>query len=144
MLLATFRPSDPKKIYGFIENGLNLRESYVCCWFHTTEEFKMKVSCKDVADRLGCSYVVATGLVKVLVDRGVANLVEKKFHESGKGKPTRFYEVADEFTFSLKGSDKAPEVAEAPEVVEAPEAGTNGFYDSMDDDDDDYEYGDVA
>ena len=55
----------------------------------------MKVSCKDVADRLGCSYVVATGLVKVLVDRGLASLVEKKFHESGKGKPTRYYEVAD-------------------------------------------------
>lgn len=119
MLLATFRPSDPKKIYGFIENGLNLRESYVCCWFHTTEEFKMKVSCKDVADRLGCSYVVATGLVKVLVDRGVANLVEKKFHESGKGKPTRYYEVADEFTFSLAPKAVTETVTEDVEVSEA-------------------------
>lgn len=62
---------------------------------------KMKLNCKQVAERLGVSYVVAAGLVKHLVEKGKATVSEKVFHESGKGKPTRVYEIDEEVTLSL-------------------------------------------
>lgn len=70
-----------------------------------------KVSCKQVADRLGVSYVVAAGLVAYLVKVGKATVAEKVFHESGKGKPTRVYEIEDNVTLDLS-------VAPVVEVVE--------------------------
>jgi predicted ArsR family transcriptional regulator len=66
-----------------------------------------KVSCKQVAERLGVSYVVAAGLVKHLVATGKATVVEKVFHESGKGKPVRFYEISDSVALDLSGSTLA-------------------------------------
>lgn len=75
-----------------------------------------KLNCKQVAERLGVSYVVAAGLVKYLVGAGKATLVEKVSHESGKGKPVRFYEIADDVSLDLSGSTLT--VAEtADEVV---------------------------
>jgi predicted ArsR family transcriptional regulator len=74
-----------------------------------------KVNCKQVAERLGVSYVVAAGLVKHLVATGKATIVEKVFHESGKGKPVRFYEIEDGVSLDLSGSTLA--VTEAVEAV---------------------------
>lgn len=66
-----------------------------------------KVNCKQVAERLSVSYVVAAGLVKHLVATGKATIVEKVFHESGKGKPVRFYEIEDGVSLDLSGSTLA-------------------------------------
>jgi hypothetical protein len=74
-----------------------------------------RLDTKQVADRLGVSYVVAAGLVKHLVATGQATLVEKRKAESGLGKPTRIYELADSVNLSLAATATAP-------VVEADEA----------------------
>lgn len=55
----------------------------------------MKITAKQVAERFDVSYVVASGLMTLLVKMGQAKIAEKIFHESGKGKPTRVYEVDD-------------------------------------------------
>lgn len=80
-----------------------------------------KLNCKQVADRLGVSYVVASGLVAHLVKAGKATVVEKVFHESGKGKPTRVYEIEDNVTLDLSSVVEAVEVVEtaASDVAEA-------------------------
>lgn len=78
-----------------------------------------RLDTKQVADRLGVSYVVAAGLVKHLVDSGSATLVEKRKAESGLGKPTRIYEIADTVTLSLTARETATVVETAPEVSEA-------------------------
>lgn len=77
-----------------------------------------KVSCKMVADRLGVSYVVASGLVAHLVKAGKAVVVDKVFHESGKGKPTRFYEIEDNVSLDLSGVGVVEVVEPVVEVVE--------------------------
>lgn len=61
----------------------------------------MKVTSKQVAERLNISYVVASGLMSHLEDVGKAKVVEKIFHESGRGKPTRVYEVDQNVVISL-------------------------------------------
>lgn len=76
----------------------------------------MKLTAKDVADRTGMSYVVAAGLMSYLEDKGKAVVVEKRFHESGRGKPTRVYEV-DQHTM-IDFGDAAVEVAVAGKVEE--------------------------
>jgi len=53
----------------------------------------MRITAKEAADRLRVSYVVAAGIMAHLEETGAAKVVEKKFHASGKGKPTRVYEV---------------------------------------------------
>ena len=69
-----------------------------------------RLDTKQVADRLGVSYVVAAGLVKHLVANGQATLVEKRKNEkteknpAGLGKPTRIYEFSDAVTLDLSGS----------------------------------------
>lgn len=71
----------------------------------------MRLTAKEAADRLGVSYVIAAGIMSHLEDVGKAKVVEKKFHASGKGKPTRIYEV-DQHTVIDFGADVAK-----PEVV---------------------------
>ena len=86
-----------------------------------------RLDTKQVADRLGVSYVVAAGLVKHLVDSGLATLVEKRKNEkteknpAGLGKPTRIYEIADTVTLSLTARETAAVVVDeaATDVSEA-------------------------
>jgi predicted ArsR family transcriptional regulator len=61
----------------------------------------MKVTAKEVADHLGIDYVVASGLMTALVDKGIAKHVENRKHPSGKGKPTRVFEVGQTVTLEL-------------------------------------------
>lgn len=78
---------------------------------------------KQVAERLGVSYVVAAGLVQHLVATGQATLVEKRKSEkteknpAGLGKPTRIYEIADAVTLSLAARETAAVVED--ETAEA-------------------------
>jgi predicted ArsR family transcriptional regulator len=81
-----------------------------------------KLSCKQVAERLGVSYVVAAGVVKYLVAAGKATIVEKVFHASGKGKPVRFYEIAEDVALDLSEKAVVAEVTvegEGEDVAEA-------------------------
>lgn len=79
-----------------------------------------KLNCKQVAERLGVSYVVAAGLVAHLVKVGKATIAEKVFHESGKGKPTRVYEIEDNVTLDLSAVPAVEVVEEvASDVSEA-------------------------
>jgi predicted ArsR family transcriptional regulator len=66
-----------------------------------------RLTTADVARNLGVSYVVAAGIVKHLVDSGKANLVDKIRHESGKGKPTRVYEVSDSVALNFGNVSEA-------------------------------------
>ena len=82
---------------------------------------------KQVAERLGVSYVVAAGLVAHLVANGQATLVEKRKNEkteknpAGLGKPTRIYEIADTVNLSLAARETAAVVEDetATDVSEA-------------------------
>jgi predicted ArsR family transcriptional regulator len=81
----------------------------------------MKLTAKEAAERLSVSYVIAAGLLSHLEEVGKAKVVEKKFHSSGKGKPTRIYEV-DQHTVLDFGSDVvATKVADVVESTTQPE-----------------------
>lgn len=53
----------------------------------------MKITAREVAEHLGVDYVVASGLMTALVEKGLAKHIENRKHPSGKGKPTRVFEV---------------------------------------------------
>lgn len=78
-----------------------------------------RLNTKDVADRLGVSYVVAAGLVKHLVTAGKATLAEKVKAESGLGKPTRVYEISDSVSLDFTAKTVAPVVVDDTDVAEA-------------------------
>lgn len=84
-----------------------------------------RLDTKQVSERLGVSYVVAAGLVKHLVDSGLATLVEKRKSEkteknpAGLGKPTRIYEIAETVTLSFAERETAAVVDEPADVAEA-------------------------
>ena len=61
----------------------------------------MKITAREVAEHLGVDYVVASGLMTALVDKGLAKHVENRKHSSGKGKPTRVFEVNQTITLEL-------------------------------------------
>lgn len=77
----------------------------------------MKLTAKEAAERLGVSYVVAAGIMSHLEDVGKAKVVEKKFHASGKGKPTRVYEV-EQHTVLDFGAEVVATLPESAPVVE--------------------------
>ena len=76
----------------------------------------MKITARDVAEHLGCDYVVASGLLTVLVDKGIIKHAENRKHSSGKGKPTRVFEVERIIQIELA---PAPAVAVAPDSAAA-------------------------
>jgi len=81
----------------------------------------MRLTAKQAADRLNISYVVASGLMSHLEDVGKAKVVEKVFHVSGKGKPTRVYEVDNNVVLNFGDDILQPAVVEdAVAVVETP------------------------
>jgi len=61
----------------------------------------MRITAKEVAEYLGVKYVIASGLMTILVDKGIAKHVDNIKHESGKGKPTRVFEVESEVTLQI-------------------------------------------
>ena len=75
-----------------------------------------RLDTKQIADRLGVSYVVAAGLVKHLVATGQATLVEKRKADSGLGKPTRIYEFGENVSLNLTATATAPVVDETAEA----------------------------
>ena len=80
----------------------------------------MRLTAKQAADRLNISYVVASGLMSHLEDVGKAKVVEKVFHVSGKGKPTRVYEVDNNVVLNFGEDILQPAVVEdtAPVAVD--------------------------
>lgn len=78
----------------------------------------MKLTAKQAAERLNISYVVASGLMSHLEDVGKAKIVEKIFHSSGKGKPTRVYEVEQNVVISFGDDIATPSVAVSDQTVE--------------------------
>jgi hypothetical protein len=75
----------------------------------------MKVTAREAAIRLNVSYVVAAGLLSHLEEIGRATVVEKRFHASGKGKPTRVYEVEQNVALDFGAEDAVmPVVPVAP------------------------------
>jgi predicted ArsR family transcriptional regulator len=85
---------------------------------------KMKLTAKEAADRLGVSYVIAAGILSHLEEKGRAKVVEKRFHASGKGKPTRVYEVEATTVLDFGSTPVTVEtpVVEAVTAVETPVA----------------------
>lgn len=63
----------------------------------------MRLTAKDVSDRTGMSYVVASGLLTYLKNAGSATVIEKRI--VGKGRPTLVYEL-DQHTIIDFGSSK--------------------------------------
>ena len=86
-----------------------------------------KMTVRQVEACMGVSYVVAAGIVSYLAKTGKATVVEKVFHESGKGKPTRVYEIDENVSLDLTGASEivtkkveaAPVAAEADAAVES-------------------------
>lgn len=87
-----------------------------------------RMTVRQVEAKLGVSYVVAAGIVSYLAKSGKATIVEKVFHESGKGKPTRVYDIDENVSLDLTGAsdvvvvkkESAPVVEESAPVVAAP------------------------
>lgn len=71
----------------------------------------MLLTSKDVADKLGISYVVASGLMTYLEQTGKISVAEKRLATSGRGKPTKIYKVDQfvtiDFGFSLEMKEAA-------------------------------------
>jgi predicted SprT family Zn-dependent metalloprotease len=62
----------------------------------------MKVTAKELAEKMGVEYAIAAGFLKLMVAQGVAKEVEKRPAERGFGKPSNVYEMpADTVTISL-------------------------------------------
>jgi len=78
----------------------------------------MKLTAKQAAERLNVSYVVASGLMTHLDEVGKAKIVEKIFHESGKGKPTRVYEVEQNVVINFGEDVATPAVVVAEATVD--------------------------
>lgn len=78
----------------------------------------MKLTAKQAAERLNISYVVASGLMSHLEDVGKAKVVEKIFHSSGKGKPTRVYEVDQNVVLSFGDDIATPSVVVSEQTVD--------------------------
>jgi predicted ArsR family transcriptional regulator len=76
-----------------------------------------RLNTKEIADRLGVSYVVAAGLVKHLVAAGKATLVEKVKADSGLGKPTRVYVITDSSSLDFSCKTVAPVAADVAEAA---------------------------
>jgi predicted ArsR family transcriptional regulator len=78
----------------------------------------MKITARDVAEHLGCDYVVASGLLTVLVEKGIVKHAENRKHSSGKGKPTRVFEVDRVIQIELAPAPPAvaTETTETPAV----------------------------
>jgi hypothetical protein len=74
----------------------------------------MKITARDVAEHLGCDYVVASGLLTVLVEKGIVKHAENRKHSSGKGKPTRVFEV--DRVIQIELAPAPPAVAEPTET----------------------------
>lgn len=88
----------------------------------------MKVTAREVADYLGIDYVVASGLMTALCDKGLAKHVENRKHPTGKGKPTRVFEVDQKITLEMFASSNSSvqvqeEVQEKVQIEEMEEAG---------------------
>jgi len=56
-------------------------------------DITMKITAREVAEHLGIDYVVASGLMTALVEKGLAKHTENRKHPTGKGKPTRVFDV---------------------------------------------------
>lgn len=91
----------------------------------------MKVTARQVADRLGIQYVVASGLLSHLEDVGKAVVVEKRFHESGRGKPTRVYEVDQNVVVNLGEDTAQVDAVVEPAVEPAVEAAVEAAVESV-------------
>lgn len=61
----------------------------------------MKISKKELAERLGVEYAAAAGLVAILEAKGLASVVEKRPNPTGKGKPTDIFEIPETVTLEL-------------------------------------------
>lgn len=62
----------------------------------------MKLNARQLAENLGISYVVSSGLIKLLLEMKQIELAEKVFHSSGKGKPTKIYNFPEEVSIAIK------------------------------------------
>lgn len=72
----------------------------------------MRITAKEVAEYLGVDYVVASGLMSCLMEKGIARHVENRKSANGKGKPTRVFEIDRVITLEL---------AAAPQTVTMPQ-----------------------
>lgn len=79
----------------------------------------MKITAREVAEHLGVDYVVASGLMTALVEKGLAKHTENRKHPSGKGKPTRIFEVERVVNLELFSVPAAPAAPEADVIDEA-------------------------
>ncbi len=83
----------------------------------------MKLNARQLAENLGISYVVSSGLIKLLLEMKQIELAEKVFHSSGKGKPTKIYDCPGEVSIAIKEVVRAEPVVEvgpAPEPEPEP------------------------
>jgi hypothetical protein len=72
------------------------------------------ITCKELAEGLGCNYVIASGLINLLVKSGQAKVVDKVFHESGKGKPTRIYSIHNQVKIKIPTVQPRPVYKKIP------------------------------
>jgi predicted ArsR family transcriptional regulator len=72
------------------------------------DENMKTITCKELAKGLGCNYVIAAGIMSLLVKTGQAKVVAKVFHESGRGKPTRVYMLANKVKLNIPTTKPNP------------------------------------
>lgn len=72
----------------------------------------MKITAREVAEHLGVDYVVAAGLMSMLMEKGVAKHVENRKTANGKGKPTRVFEVDRVISLELSAVQQTVETTQ--------------------------------
>lgn len=68
---------------------------------------KLRVTAKQLAEKLKVDYVAASSLIKVMLSRGAAKEVDSIKSPSGKGKPSRVYELPPQWTLDLSENAEA-------------------------------------
>lgn len=64
----------------------------------------IRVTAKELAEKMDVDYVTASSLIKLMLSRGAAKEVDTVKSASGKGKPSRVYEIPAEYTIDLNPS----------------------------------------
>lgn len=79
----------------------------------------VRVTAKQLGERLGVEYAVAANLVKLIVGSGQGKEVGKVDMNGAKGKPAVIFELPDVFTLSLVGSGAASSIKDASNPLAA-------------------------
>lgn len=73
----------------------------------------LRVSSRELAERLGCDYLMANTLIRLFEQKGLARHVETRKPEGKRGRGTKVYEVPKEVNLQLNKRRQTGQLTEA-------------------------------